>query len=77
MSGCLPYVESLLSVYERFQLNPLLYSPEKLIDSLSTSISLGAFGDGKADPSGLPSHKSGTPNGFPACPGKIALDGLK
>ena len=49
----------------------------KLIDNLSTSISLGAFGDGKADPKGLPNHNTGTPNGLPACPGKIAFEGLK
>ena len=47
------------------------------IDNLKVSISLGANGDGYDEPNGLPSHITGTSNGFPATPGIIKLLGLK
>ena len=51
--------------------------PFRPIENLSVSFSLGAIGDGKAEPKALPNHKTGTPNGFPPVPGIIALAGLR
>ena len=36
-------------------------------------MSLGAKGEGNADAKGLPIQSTGTPNGFPPLPGRIAL----
>ena len=61
----------------KFQSNPLSKVPASPNETLSISISLGAKGDGKAEAKGLPIHRTGTPNGLPPFPGRIALAGLK